>query len=79
MFVCEFQLAEAICTAAHKYDGAILDPHGLVAWAFENGYYSYHDTIDDDGNLLDSVKVISRKDLQDLANIFAPGFDVINF
>lgn len=73
------QIADLICTAAHNYDGACIDSHSLINWAFENGFYSYLDTIDDDGNLLDSEKVISFADWQEIADIFAPGMlNIIN-
>lgn len=74
-----YQISDLICKAAFKYDGSCIDAHGLIQWAFENGYYSYLDTIDDNGNLLDSEKVISFADWQEIADIFAPGMlDIIN-
>lgn len=48
-------------------------------FAFENGFYSYMEVVDDDGNLLDVCKTLTRKDIQEVANVFCDDFDVINF
>ena len=48
-------------------------------FAFENGYYSYEEVIDADGNLVDCNKVLTRKDLQEVADIFCDNFDVMGY
>ena len=51
----------------------------IVEFCIINGYYSWNDTIDDDGNLLDSVKVITKQDLQDACDALGIPVDCINF
>lgn len=48
-------------------------------YAFENGYYTYEEVLDADGNLVEVNKVLTRKDLQEVADIFCDNFDAINY
>ena len=51
----------------------------IVEFCIIHGFYSWNDTIDEDGFLLDSFKIISRWDLQDACNSLGIEFDCINF
>lgn len=51
----------------------------IIEFCIINGYYSWDDTIDDDGNIMDSQKMISRWDLQDACNSLGIDIDCINF
>lgn len=56
--------------------GTILN---LREFAWYNGYYTKHEIIDDEGNILDYEWVITRQSLQEIADIFTDGFDVMNW
>ena len=51
----------------------------LREYAQEYGYYTRVSVIDGNGNEVDHEYIITRKSLQEIADIFAPGFDAINF
>lgn len=69
-------IIRAIEDAAYECGTIGLD---VRKFAFENGYYSYEEVIDADGNLVDCNKVLTRKDLQEVADIFCDNFDAINY
>lgn len=50
----------------------------ITEFCFCSGYWSWDDTVDDDGNILDSEKVITKKDLQEALDALGIEFDVIN-
>lgn len=51
----------------------------MLEYCYINGHYSYNDIIDDDGNLLDSIKVITVYDLQNACDEVGIDIDCINF
>lgn len=51
----------------------------IVEFCYLNGYWSWDDTIDPDGNIVDSIAVISRRDLQDACDVLGIEFDVFNY
>lgn len=44
-----------------------------------HGFYTWEDTIDDDGNLLDSIKIITVYDLQAACNAFGIDANIISY
>lgn len=72
------RIIDAIIKAAREC-GTLLTECGLYEFAFSYGYYTVVEILDDDGNLLDTEKRFTRQDLQELADIFTDGLDVINF
>lgn len=55
-----------------------------VDWNMEeycwiNGYWSWDDTVDADGNIVDSIKVITRKDLQEACDSLGIDIDCKNY
>ena len=51
----------------------------LRQYAYNNGYYQTHYIMDDDGNVVDTEYVLTRQAVQDIADIFLDGFDVLNY
>ena len=51
----------------------------IVSFCFDSGFWSWEDTIDADGNVVDSEKVITRKDLQECCNAIGIDFDCMNY
>ena len=51
----------------------------IVAFCYDYGYYSWDDTIDENGNLLDSFKIITQRDFQDACDALGIIFDAINY
>lgn len=70
-----YDLIEAIEAAAYEC-GTILN---LRRFAYENGYYTMEYTEDSDGNILDAYSVLTMSALQEIADIFTDGFDVLNY
>lgn len=62
-------MIEAIIDAAYEC-GTIMSAYDLREFAFTQGYYS----IDSEGN-----RYLSKQDLQDLADIFTDGLDILNY
>ena len=58
--------------------GTIMDLSELKELAL-NEYGDWLDIVDDKGNLLDRERVMTRKGLQEIADIYTEGFDVLNF
>lgn len=69
-------IIHAIEDAAYECGTIGLD---VRRYAFENGYYTYEEVLDADGNLVEYNKVLTRKDLQEVADIFCDNFDAINY
>ena len=69
-------IIRAIENAAYECGTIGLD---VRSYAFENGYYTYEEVLDADGNLVEVNKVLTRKDLQEVADIFCDNFDAINY
>ena len=51
----------------------------VVEFCFDGGFWSWEDTIDGDGNIVDSEKVITRKDLQECCDAVGIDFDCLSF
>jgi len=51
----------------------------ILEFCIINGYYSWDDTIDDNGYIMDSYKIISRWDLQEACDSLGIPIDCINF
>lgn len=49
------------------------------AHCFINGYYSWEDTLDAEGNIADSVQVITYKNLQEACNDLGLDIDCMNW
>lgn len=69
-------IIRAIENAAYECGTIGLD---VRRYAFENGYYTYEEVLDADGNLIEVNKVLTRKDLQEVADIFCDNFDVMGY
>ena len=51
----------------------------IVGFCFDSGFWSWEDTIDGEGNIVDSEKVITRKDLQECCDAIGIEFDCMNY
>lgn len=51
----------------------------IKEFCFDNGFCSWEDIIDDEGNIVDSLKVITRKDLQECCDAIGIGFDCMKY
>ena len=51
----------------------------IKAFCFDNGFCSWEDIIDDEGNVVDSLRVITRKDLQECCDAIGIEFDCMNY
>lgn len=69
-------IIRAIENAAYECGTIGLD---VRRYAFENGYYTYEEVLDADGNLIEVNKVLTRKDLQEVADIFCDNFDAMGY
>ena len=71
------ELLEALLDAIHEC-GTIMSEPELVELAIV--YYGADiDNIDGDGNVVDTERVVTRKGLQEIADIYTDGFDCINY
>lgn len=71
------ELLEALLDAIHEC-GTIMSEPELVELAIV--YYGADiDIIDGDGNVVDTERVVTRKGLQEIADIYTDGFDCINY
>lgn len=71
------ELLEAWLDAIHEC-GTIMSEPELVELAIV--YYGENiDIIDGDGNVVDTERVVTRKGLQEIADIYTDGFDCINY
>lgn len=71
------ELLEALLDAIHEC-GTIMSEPELVELAIV--YYGENiDIIDGDGNVVDTERVVTRKGLQEIADIYTDGFDCINY
>ena len=68
-------LIDAIESEARRC-GTILN---LREFAYYNGYYETVYIEDSDGNIVDTEKILTLKSLQEIADIFTDGFDVLNY
>lgn len=58
--------------------GTIMNEPELVELAIV--YYGEDiDIVDDDGNVVDTERVVTRRGLQEIADIYTDGFDCINY
>ena len=48
-------------------------------FCFDSGFCSWEDTIDGNGNIVDSLKVITRKDLQECCDAIGIDFDCMKY
>lgn len=71
------ELIEDLLDAIHEC-GTIMNEPELVELAIV-----YHgediDIVDDDGNVVDTERVVTRRGLQEIADIYTDGFDCINY
>lgn len=51
----------------------------MESYCWQDGFWSWDDTIDDDGNLLDGQKVITIADLQAACDNVGIDIDSLNF
>lgn len=51
----------------------------IVEFCMVEGYYSYNDIVDDDGNILDRIEVITAHDMQEACDALGFDIDCINF
>ena len=51
----------------------------IVEFCFDSGFWSWEDIVDDNGNILDSNKVITRKDLQECCDAIGIDFDCLSY
>ena len=51
----------------------------IVEFCYDNGFCSWEDIIDDEGNVVDSLRVITRKDLQECCDAIGIDFDCMNY
>lgn len=56
----------------------VVNPN-IKEFCFDAGFCSWEDIIDDEGNVVDSLKVITRKDLQECCNAIGIEFDCLNY
>lgn len=48
-------------------------------FCFDAGFWSWEDIVDAEGNIVDSEKVITRKDLQECCDAIGIDFDCMNY
>ena len=71
------ELLEALLDAIHEC-GTIMSEPELVELAIV--YYGENiDIIDDDGNIVDTERVVTRRGLQEIADIYTDGFDCMAY
>ena len=51
----------------------------IVEFCYDSGFCSWEDIIDDEGNVVDSLRVITRKDLQECCDAIGIDFDCMNY
>ena len=51
----------------------------IVEFCYDSGFCSWEDTIDGEGNIVDSEKIITRKDLQECCDAIGIEFDCMNY
>ena len=51
----------------------------IVEFCYDSGFCSWEDTIDGEGNIVDSLKVITRKDLQECCDAIGIDFDCMKY
>lgn len=71
------ELIEDLLDAIHEC-GTIMSEPELVEFAIV--YYGEDiNIVDDDGNVVDTERVVTRRGLQEIADIYTDGFDCLNY
>ena len=70
-------LFKAVNEAWYKQYGTV--NADIVEFCFDSGFCSWEDTVDGEGNIVDSEMVITRKDLQECCDAIGIEFDCMNY
>ena len=71
------ELFKAVNNAWYEQCGTV--NADIKEFCFDNGFWSWEDTVDAEGNIVDSEKIITRKDLQECCNAVGIDFDCLSF